>query len=168
LHGTIIISLHDVVILFQFLWVKHNILWFAISKQGIMDSCEGSHYISRSGIVRANPAAVVCKFPFLFVFLLLNRPIYQFCFWIHTSCHLLRLMSNMNLLERSCLMVGWKNADVERNNMDLEWATWYVIVSPNEVWKILNGKFYFDIVFLICHFICICDCILMSYFLYSL
>jgi hypothetical protein len=43
-------------------------------------------------------------------------------------------------------MVGWKNADVERN-MDLEWAAWYVIVSSDEMWKILNGKFYFDIVF---------------------
>jgi hypothetical protein len=43
-------------------------------------------------------------------------------------------------------MVGWKNADVERN-MDLEWIAWYVIVSSDEMWKILNGKFSFDIVF---------------------
>jgi hypothetical protein len=46
----------------------------------------------------------------------------NFVFLFHTSCYLLRLMANTNQLERGCLMVGLKNADVETNNSDLEWA----------------------------------------------
>jgi hypothetical protein len=79
-------------------------------------------------------------FSFYLTFLFAN---FLFEFTFHTSCYLLRLMANMNLLERSCLMVGWKNADVERNNMGLEWATWYVIVFLNEIWKNLEWKILF-------------------------